>query len=63
MTTKSTPGRDRTAAYRARLAASREPPAYVVANAIMMTVAATLGTLPISYPVNIGSLVVFAGQR
>ena len=25
-------GRDRTAAYRARLAESREPPAYVVAN-------------------------------
>lgn len=42
MTTKSTPGRDRTAAYRVRLAASHEPPAYVVANAIMAVVAQSM---------------------
>ncbi|WP_368507716.1 hypothetical protein [Bradyrhizobium lupini] len=31
--TRKRTGKDRTAAYRARLADSREPPAYVVANA------------------------------
>lgn len=38
VSTRKRTGKDRTAAYRARLAESREPPAYVVANACLSAV-------------------------